>query len=130
MTEPKIGTPAILAAALLLLASAGLAPAQDSGQSASKVQRPEVLKQIDPEYTREARDAGLEGTVLLTIVVNKYGTPSRVTVKKGIVEPPRDDLGLNESAVESVRKWRFRPGTKDGQPVAVLATVEVNFRLK
>ena len=114
----------------MLLASAGLAPAQDSGQSASKVQRPEVLKQIDPEYTREARDAGLEGTVLLTIVVNKYGTPSRVTVKKGIVEPPRDDLGLNESAVESVRKWRFRPGTKDGQPVAVLATVEVNFRLK
>ena len=38
-------------------------------------------------------------------------------------------LGLDEKAIEAVNKWKFRPGVKNGQPVAVQATIEVNFRL-
>ena len=38
-------------------------------------------------------------------------------------------FGLDEKAMEAVRKWRFKPGYKDGKPVSVLANVEVNFRL-
>jgi TonB family protein len=38
-------------------------------------------------------------------------------------------LGLDEKAMEAVRKWRFKPGEKDGQPVTMRAEVEVNFRL-
>jgi TonB family protein len=38
-------------------------------------------------------------------------------------------LGLDEKAMEAVRKWRFKPGEKDGQPVTMHAEVEVNFRL-
>ena len=37
--------------------------------------------------------------------------------------------GLDEKAIEAVQKWRFKPGVKDGKPVPVAATVEVNFRL-
>ena len=38
-------------------------------------------------------------------------------------------MGLDEKALEAVRTWRFEPGRKDGQPVAVLVNVQVNFRL-
>jgi outer membrane biosynthesis protein TonB len=36
---------------------------------------------------------------------------------------------LDEQAVKAISQWKFRPGTKDGQPVTVMATIEVNFRL-
>jgi outer membrane biosynthesis protein TonB len=37
-------------------------------------------------------------------------------------------MGLDEKAIEAVQQWRFRPGMKDGKPVTVAATLEVNFR--
>jgi periplasmic protein TonB len=38
-------------------------------------------------------------------------------------------LGLDENAIEAVSQWQFKPGTRDGQPVKVAATIEVNYRL-
>jgi TonB family protein len=38
-------------------------------------------------------------------------------------------LGLDERALQAISQWHFKPGTKDGQPVTVMATIEVNFRL-
>ncbi len=87
------------------------------------VSSPTVLYKVEPEYSEEARKARFQGTVLLFIVVDEYGNPRDLKV----IRPA--GWGLDERALEAVQKWRFNPGRKDGRPVAVQATVEVNFRL-
>ena len=77
----------------------------------------------EPEYSEEARKAKFQGAVLLSIVIDANGHTRDVKVIRAL------GLGLDEKAVEAVLKWRFKPSTKDGHPVAVMANVEVNFRL-
>jgi protein TonB len=87
------------------------------------VSAPIVLSKTEPEYSEEARKAKYQGTVVLTIVVDAQGMPRNIKVIRPL------GLGLDEKAIEAVEKWRFRPAMKDGKPVNVQATVEVNFRL-
>jgi TonB family protein len=87
------------------------------------VSRPELIFKPEPEYSEEARKAKFQGTVLLSIVVLADGTTSNIRVIRPL------GLGLDEKAIEAVRRWKFRPSMKDGQPVPVHANVEVNFRL-
>jgi TonB family protein len=87
------------------------------------VSAPVPLYKIDPDYSEEARKAKYQGTVVLAIVVDEHGNPKDVRVVKPL------GLGLDQKAIEAVEKWRFRPGMKDGHPVKVAATIEVNFRL-
>ena len=84
---------------------------------------PTLIYKVEPEYSEEARKAKFQGTVILLIVVDDHGRPRDARVVRQL------GLGLDESALEAVMKWRFTPGKKDGKPVAVQATVEVNFRL-
>jgi TonB family protein len=84
---------------------------------------PRLLSKVDPVYTDVARRGKIEGSVILCVVVQHDGTIGSVQLFQPL------GLGLDESAVDAVRKWRFQPGTKDGNPVDVLATVEVSFRL-
>jgi TonB family protein len=87
------------------------------------VSSPVLILKTEPEYSEEARKAKYSGSVLLTIVVDQNGVPRDIRVVRPL------GLGLDEKAIEAVRKWRFRPGTKSGRPVAVQAQVEVSFRL-
>ncbi|MFI5117442.1 MAG: energy transducer TonB [Terriglobales bacterium] len=84
---------------------------------------PKALYAPDPEYSKTAREAKLQGTVLLWLIVDKDGNPQQIKVQRKLGK------GLDEQAVEAVKKWRFEPSRKDGQPVAVMINVEVNFRL-
>ena len=84
---------------------------------------PVLIHKVDPEYSEEARRARFNGTVFLRIVIDVNGNPTDIQV----IRSP--GLGLGERALQSVAKWRFRPGRLDGKPVAVSATVEVNFSL-
>ncbi len=77
----------------------------------------------EPEYSEEARKAKFQGTVTLSLVVDEHGLPTHITVTRPL------GLGLDQKAIEAVEKWKFKAGMKDGKPVAVQASVEVNFRL-
>jgi TonB family protein len=84
---------------------------------------PTVITRVDPEYSEEARKAKYSGSVQLSIVVGTNGKATDIKVTKSL------GMGLDEKAVEAIQKWLFKPGTNKGQPVAVRALVEVNFRL-
>ena len=85
---------------------------------------PTVLSRIKPVYTLEARTADLEGTVELAVIVRKDGSLEVLKVLRGL------GLGLDENAIKALKKWRFRPGMKDGVPVDVRLNVEVTFSLR
>src|SRR5262249_4014168 len=80
---------------------------------------PVVVYQVDPEYSEEARKARYEGTVLLVAVVRKNGRIDMVNLVRSL------GFGLDQNAVEALKKWRFRPGMKDGKPVDVQMNIEV-----
>jgi TonB family protein len=87
-----------------------------------EVTAPFVVAKAPPAYSDEARLAKLEGSVLLSLVVGADGQPRDIQVVRPL------GLGLDENAVENVRAWQFKPGTKKGVPVDVLVNEEVFFR--
>jgi len=82
-----------------------------------------VIHKVEPKMTPEAREAKVEGRVMLSIEVDKQGIARNIKVIRSM------EYGLTESAIEAVKQWRFKPGMKDGKPVRVKAAIEVNFRL-
>jgi TonB family protein len=97
-------------------------PPQGAYQLGGGVTAPAVIYKVEPAYSEKARVARLEGKVVLIAVVTPEGQPTEIRVVRSL------GLGLDEQAVEAVKQWRFSPGMKDGNPVAVQITIEVNFR--
>lgn len=87
------------------------------------VSAPHAIYDPDPEYSEEARNAKYQGTVVLWVVVGADGKARDIRVQRSL------GMGLDEKAIEAVRRWKFEPAMKDGQPVAVQVNIEVNFRL-
>ncbi|MGA2992180.1 MAG: TonB family protein [Candidatus Korobacteraceae bacterium] len=87
------------------------------------VSAPRALDTPDPEYSEEARKAKYQGTVVLWLIVDASGRPQNIKIARSL------GMGLDQKAIEAVRKWKFEPAKKDGSPVAVQINVEVNFRL-
>jgi TonB family protein len=86
---------------------------------------PVVQKQISPTYPQIALRQRLEGTVELSVLVDERGNVADTKV----VVPAGGKAGLNEAAVDSVRKRKYRPATKEGVPVKVWVPVRVQFKL-
>lgn len=108
-------------------ASQSLTAAESVAEEAFNVadleKRPEVLAQIAPVYPAELRKARVEGTVTLLFLLDENGR----------VEDPRVDHAsrpeFEKPALEALRKWRFKPGEKEGQPVKTYMRLPIRFRL-
>jgi TonB family protein len=87
------------------------------------VRPPSLLSKVEPEYSEEARIARYQGTVVIYAEIGTDGIAHNLHVLEGL------GLGLDEKALKAIDRWRFRPGSKEGSPVPVAATIEVNFRL-
>ena len=90
----------------------------------SGVTPPELLKEVRPEFTEEARRQGITGDVVLEIVVRADGSVGDVKVLEGL------GGGLNRNAIEAVKQWRFAPARRHGAPVDVMVEVAVAFKLR
>ena len=87
---------------------------------------PELVREVPPRYTPGALQARVEGLVLLQAVVNRDGTVGDVRVTRSLDRV----FGLDDEAVRTVKQWQFRPGRKDGKPVAVVVPIELRFTIR
>ena len=99
-------------------------PSLPQQQPSKDVTMPTVVRQVKPDYPESAKKERVQGNVMLAVVVKKDGTVGDVTVKKAL-HPE-----LDEAAVRAMKKWEFKPGTKDGKAVDVAVDVEMTFNLK
>ena len=84
-------------------------------------QKPEILSSVPPEYTQQAANARYDGTVVVRVVLQADGLGRDFKV----VQPL--GLGLDEKAIEAVKKFAFRPASRNGHPVEVTVGVSVTF---
>ena len=90
------------------------------------VQLPVPTTEVKPQYTADAMRAKVQGTVLLECVVLPDGSVGPVEVVRSL----DSTFGLDQEAIKAAKKWRFKPGTRFGEPVAVLVTIELTFTLR
>lgn len=87
------------------------------------VSAPKVIARVAPVYSREARIAGLEGSVALAATVKANGSVADLRVVTPL------GLGLDEAAEEAASRWSFEPGTTKDGPAPMMTNIELNFLL-
>lgn len=109
----------------------GLGPGYGGGfgggayRPGSGVEIPRVLREVKPQYTADAMRAKIQGVVELEAVVLPDGSVGDVQITRSLDHT----FGLDNEAIKAVKQWRFAPGTRLGQPVPVLVTIELTFTL-
>ena len=110
----------------------GLGPGRDGGHGGdhyrpgNDVTTPILLREVKPSYTSDAMRAKVQGSVLLECLVQPDGSVGDVRV----VRSPDPSFGLDLEAMKAARQWRFRPGMRLGESVAVLITIQLDFTLR
>ena len=90
------------------------------------VTAPDLVHRTQPQYSADAMRAKLQGVAVLTGIVGVDGRLHDIRVARSLDAT----FGLDQEAIACVRQWRFRPGTRQGKPVAVYVTIEVAFNLR
>lgn len=112
--------------------AAGLGPGEGGGvgggvyRPGAGIVNPRLLREVRPQYTSEALRAKITGTVYLEMVVLADGTVGDVRITRSL-DPV---FGLDEEAIKAAKQWLFEPGTRFGEPVAILVNLALDFNLR
>lgn len=110
----------------------GLGPGEGGGtgggvyRPGNGVVSPRLIREVKPNYTGEAMRAKIQGEVWMEAVVMADGSVGQVSITRSLDSA----FGLDDEAIRTVKQWRFAPGTRMGQPVAVLVEVQMTFTLR
>lgn len=96
-------------------------------QVGSGVSSPQPLNRPKPLYTAEAMLRRIQGEVLLSCVVLATGDMGKCDIVKSL---DNNNYGLDNEALKAASKWKFRPGMKQGEPVAVQVTIGIDFNMR
>jgi periplasmic protein TonB len=97
----------------------------DVFQLGNDITPPQAIRVVRPAYTTEAMRARIQGEVLVTAIVRSDGTVTDARVSRSLDSV----FGLDEEAIKTALRWRFKPATRHGQPVAVYVTIGVGFSM-
>jgi periplasmic protein TonB len=90
------------------------------------VEIPRLIREVKPQYTADAMRAKIQGVVWLECIVLPDGTVGDVRVTRSL----DSTFGLDQEAIRAAKQWRFQPGTRFGEPVPVLISIELSFTLR
>jgi TonB family protein len=136
MSRSRIAS--LLALSAVLVATATLAAASSVPMIAAQAQAEQVYKpgdgvtlpvvvhEVKPDYTPEAMQKKIQGSVFMRCVVLADGTVGDMAITQSL----DSEFGLDRQAGRAARQWLFKPGSKDGKPVAVEIEIEMRFALK
>ncbi len=99
-------------------------PAPDTVTVGRELAPPRAIFAPQPVYPESARRAGIQGAVVLELLIDRSGAVAEVTVVHG------QPLGMTDEAVKAARRWRFEPSTFGGRPVNVVYRLTVRFTLR
>ena len=87
------------------------------------VKPPKLVHYVEPAFSSASKEAFVEGTVKIASIIGIEGRATESCVVRGL------NSEEDQTAIDAITKWRFDPGTKNGKPVRVKVTVEVDFHL-
>ncbi len=99
-------------------------PTPGAANKGGQTEMPKLLKMVPPAYPPDAKAAGLEGSVVLQLVITLEGTP----ISMKVLSSPSGDL--SQAAMDAVKTWQWQPAKLNGVPVEVISDVTINFTLK
>jgi len=109
----------------------GVGPGEGGGEGGGPyrpgngIKNPDLIKEVKPNYTPEGMRLKIQGRVVLEAVVLKNGMVGEVKVIRSLDRVS----GLDDEAVRAAKQWMFKPATRDGKPVDIYVTLELDFRL-
>lgn len=106
---------------VLILVSGLIACALSPFALAAGKEPPVPVRTVAPDYPRELRNQGVSGVVMVKVTIDEQGNVTATAVAKS------SNAGFDQFAMDAVKKWKFKPGLQDGNPISMTVTIPIKF---